>query len=164
MSFRNICITEASLMPFSVASRDRWGKSRCLFPSRARPGSETAGRQGVGRLTARRVVQGFKSGEDLKACPFLSFFRDSADVIRPTLRHRGIRPVQIHSRAGGCLDSFCLHADALAMEGRLASTTCSGACFQDHVVQTNLISLAVVSKWGEKESGHRSPSRGPERL
>ena len=61
-------VTEASLISFAGSSRerdDRRGRDgkdeMSVFVRAPRHGSETAGRQGVGRMTARRVVEGSRT-------------------------------------------------------------------------------------------------------
>ena len=128
-------VTEASLISFAVSSRERREKPRCLF-SFARPvAGLTPPGQGVGRATSCGGVEGFKSGEDLKSCPFLS---PSADY--PTSFGRcGRKPVLVHASEGGCLDSFLfVHVDATARESRFTSTN-------------EFDSLAVASKLRKKE-------------
>ena len=71
----------------------------------SRNGSKIAGRRGVGRLTARKVVEGFKN-EELDFCPLLIFSATPRTITRPTFGRLGFRSVPVLAREDECLDYF----------------------------------------------------------
>ena len=94
-----------------------------VFFHAPRSGSQTVERRGVGPATTPGVVDGFKNEEYLESGPFLSLSATPQSVTQSTFGRRGFRTVQVHTREGECLDSFCLNVDASARVSRLTSTT-----------------------------------------
>ena len=88
-----------------------------VFLRTSRNGSDAAGCCGVGRLTARGIMEGFNNGEDHKSCPCLSLSVTPRSVTQPTSGRRGFRPVPVHVTEGGCLDTYSLHIDRCSCKG-----------------------------------------------
>ena len=118
---------EARLISSAGASRERRGKSRCLFFF-ACPGTglKPSG-VGVSAALPQAVREGVQERRRPRILPVSEPLRDldgyPADIWTPRFQTRS------GPRDGGrILDSFCPHVDAAARGSRLASMRCSGSC------------------------------------
>ena len=102
-----------------------------VFLLAARNGSDTAGRQGIGRVIARRSRGGVQERRRLRILSVSEPLRDSADG-HPAHTFESRRPVPVHAIEGECLDFF--PRISMQLQGRVGSLqygTCSRTCLSN---------------------------------